>query len=803
MNAGIYQDRFNITDILSLYKVSNLYIFTEYLVNIWRDLSQRNKEEGKGISRLTFTKYYELNGIISDRLFSTFDLNGDNYLDVKEFVSGMTTLFSGYYEQLLKFIFNLYDFDKDGKIKINDVKLILEYVPINTNQPKKAQLLKYEKAAFIDRIEVQNELSTILSNAFGENETLNLHNFKKVIKERNSDIFLFLLLFIYEKRPFNNDTLSIIEAYNSVNPGDFHRSSSQQYVTQTFHFVAQPTLRSKILSPTIKNKMTQRSKSLIPEENDDDDEEEKFKAMDSKEFLEDKKENKTENNKENKEENDKNDKEKDNDKNETKKKEDKNKNDSKNKEDKNKGEGNDLLVSSMVQSEGDLNSTIIPRRKNGQFITFDTSKNIEETETNKKGLKPPIDDKSFDYSSAADCDDIKIINYEGYIYKITKSNKRKKLYFKLVFRDLFFFKDKYSKIFIGFHHLADAFVKVNPNFKFEDRQYYSFSLIYPNVTRNYLLKKKKRLNAWVNHLKKAIDLTILSEFFDVKGTLGKGKFGLVKLGIHKLTGRKVAIKIINKQGITEQEMQLTKTEIEILKIGQHPNIITLYDVIENEDKIYIIMEYCAGSDLFAYIEQRNFKLPEKHAAEIIRKLSSAVYYLHSFGIIHRDVKPENILMTDNTEHADIRLLDFGLSKIVRSGEKCTEPYGTLSYVSPEVLQDIPYDERCDLWSIGVITYLLLSGVLPFDDENNIKEIARKTVYEKTPFYPSLFHDVSKEAIDFVDKLLQKDPDKRMKMTELFQHPWMQKYFKINHVKSKSNSVTQFDHLFFTSYKEIK
>ena len=782
--SGVYQDRFNITDILSLYKVSNLYIFTEYLVNIWRDLSQRNKEEGKGISRLTFTKYYELNGIISDRLFSTFDLNGDNYLDVKEFVSGMTTLFSGYYEQLLKFIFNLYDFEKNGKIKINDVKLILEYVPIKTNQPKKAQLLKYEKAEFIDRIEVQNELSTILSNAFGENETLNLHNFKKVIKERNSDIFLFLLLFIYEKRPFNNDTLSTIEAYNSVNPGDFHRSSSQQFVTQTFHFVAQPTLRSRILSPTFKNKMSQRSKSLIPEENDDDDEEEKFKDIDTKEYLEDKKNNTT------------------NDDNKNEQKDKDNKNEKKNNDDNNKLDAPDLKIS-IVPSDNEFNSTIIPRRKNGQFITFDTSKNIEQSEIQNVDLKLPIDDKSFDYSSAVDCDDIKIINFEGYIYKITKSNKRKKLYFKLVFRDLFFYKDKYSKMFIGFHHLADAFVKINPNFKFEDRQYYSFSLIYPHVTRNYLLKKKKRLNAWVNHLKKAIDLTVLSEFFDVKGTLGKGKFGLVKLGIHKLTGRKVAIKIINKQGLTEQEMQLTKTEIEILKIGQHPNIITLYDVIENEEKIYIIMEYCAGSDLFAYIEQRNFKLPEKRAAEIIRKLSSAVYYLHSFGIIHRDVKPENILMTDKTEYADIRLLDFGLSKIVRQGEKCTEPYGTLSYVSPEVLQDIPYDERCDLWSIGVITYLLLSGVLPFDDENNIKEIARKTVYEKTPFYPSLFQNVSKEAIDFVDKLLQKDPDKRMKMTELFEHPWMKKYFKHNNTKPKSNSVTQFDHLFFTSFKEVK
>jgi Ca2+-binding EF-hand superfamily protein len=789
--SGIYQDRFNITDILSLYKVTNLYIFVEYLVEIWRDLSQRTKEEGKGISRLTFTKYYELNGIISDRLFSIFDSNGDNYLDVKEFVSGMTTLFSGYYDQLLKFIFNIYDCDKDGKIKVNDVKLILDYVPIRTNRPKKNQLLKYEKAEFLDRIQVQNELSTILTNAFGEKEFLELKSFKKVIKERNSDIFLFLLLFIFEKRPFNNDTLSTIEVYNSLNDS-FHRSASEQY-GQTFHFVALPTLRSRILSPDIKRKMNKRSKSFIPEEKEDGDED-KVKNINTKKYEEEKnKENKEDSKISiNKENSNKNNEQENNEKNNIKQ---------------NGYEKSEILEQSkqklpkilaLVTSDSDLNSTIIPRRKIGQF--FDDPNNINESLIGHN--KEPIEDKSFDDNSAADCDDIKIINYEGYIYKITKSNKKKKLYFKLVFRDLFFYKDKYAKIFIGFHHLSDSFVRINPPVKFEDKQYYSFSLIYPNITRNYLLKKKKRLNAWVNHLKKAINLSVLSEFFDVKGTLGKGKFGLVKLGIHKLTGRKVAIKIINKNGITEQEMQLTKTEIEILKIGQHPNIITLYDVIENEEKIYIIMEYCSGSDLFAYIEERNFKLPEKHAAEIIRKLSSAVYYLHSFGIIHRDIKPENILMTDNTDQADIRLLDFGLSKIISQGEKCTEPYGTLSYVSPEVLQDIPYDQRTDLWSIGVVSYLLLSGVLPFDDENNNKEIARKTVYEKTPFYPSLWNDVSKEAIDFVDKLLQKDPNDRMNMDALFEHPWMKKYFQ-NKVSNKSKSAgINGDHFFFTSYKEV-
>ena len=103
----------------------------------------------------------------------------------------------------------------------------------------------------------------------------------------------------------------------------------------------------------------------------------------------------------------------------------------------------------------------------------------------------------------------------------------------------------------------------------------------------------------------------------------------------------------------------------------------------------------------------------------------AIYYLHSYGIIHRDIKLDNILMTDLSEKADIRLLDFGLSKIIGEDEKCTEPYGTLSFVAPEILEGKPYDKSVDLWSLGIITYALLCGYLPFDDKHSEREIAKK------------------------------------------------------------------------------
>lgn len=164
----------------------------------------------------------------------------------------------------------------------------------------------------------------------------------------------------------------------------------------------------------------------------------------------------------------------------------------------------------------------------------------------------------------------------------------------------------------------------------------------------------------------------------------------------------------------------------------------------------IVMEYCAGGDLFSYIEKEDFKLTEQCGASIIRKISSAVYFLHEYGIIHRDLKPENILLKDDTDNVDIKVLDFGLGKISGPNEKSIEGFGTLSYVSPEVLQNIPHGKPVDLWAIGIIAYFLLSGFLPFDDEHSEKEIVRQTIYDNVPFPPSVWLKISSEAKQFVE-----------------------------------------------------
>jgi serine/threonine protein kinase len=278
---------------------------------------------------------------------------------------------------------------------------------------------------------------------------------------------------------------------------------------------------------------------------------------------------------------------------------------------------------------------------------------------------------------------------------------------------------------------------------------YPFSLIFPgNKPRTYYLLSKDDKEKWIIAIKKVIGYSNLFDFYEIKETLGKGKFGLVKAAIHKKTNKKVAVKVMSKKEMTVQDVELQRREIEILKMCQHPYIIRLLDIFENQDYIYIVMENLQGGDLFTYLEKRDFEIPEERAKVLGHQIATALYYLHSFGVAHRDLKPENILMVTDDDDTDLKLVDFGLSKIIGPNESSLDPFGTLSYVAPEVLLQKPYGKEVDLWSLGVIIYLLLSRVLPFDDEED-KEIARQTIQDAPDFSFDPWPQVSSAAKDIV------------------------------------------------------
>jgi hypothetical protein len=318
--------------------------------------------------------------------------------------------------------------------------------------------------------------------------------------------------------------------------------------------------------------------------------------------------------------------------------------------------------------------------------------------------------------------------FEGEIIRKATETKLKKYWYCLLGKELYVYKNKQEEKHKGMHNLMGVFIKDEKEEHLDATTVlYPFSLIFPgNKPRTYYLLKKEDKEKWMDAIKKVIGYANLFDYYDVKETLGKGKFGLVKTAIHKKTGKKVAVKVMSKAEMTVQDVELQRREIEILKMCQHPNIIRLLDIFENQDYIYIIMENLSGGDLFTYLEKRDFEISEARAKELSHQIAVALYYLHSFGVAHRDLKPENILMVSDDDKTDLKIVDFGLSKIIGPNESSLDPFGTLSYVAPEVLLQKPYGKEVDLWSLGIISYLLLSRVLPFDDEED-KEIARQTI----------------------------------------------------------------------------
>ena len=739
-------ETFDLSKIRKGLQIPDDELLNKYLKEIWSDLSKRTKDTTKdttkGITKVTFNKYYDLPGIISEKLFSCFDKDKDGILNLTEFTTGMQSLFSQNesFDSLAKFIFNLYDFNSTGIIKKDDVRVVLSYVPlqndISSNIKDNVELVNDK---FEDRVESQEQLFHILNIAFKNKEKMNFEEYINIIKNVNSDIFILLLMFLLEKKPFSNYSIQLHSL--TMESPHLQISATPTLLPQN---IASPSLHSRFLSPMLKKKRldkTKNNKGLS-------------KATNLLQLYSG-----VDNSKTNKEE-----------------KKEKKKEESKDLKEKRPQRRIRMNLNNLTDKTPELSKN-----------TFTFGKN-QENEENKA-----------EEDMIGDIEEEQFVRYEGYVYKYSQTQKKmKRTYFRLVGKDLYYYKKKEEKNHRGMHNLSGVFIKKGDDFEYDGKKYLSIVMLYKSE-KSYYFDNEQDFNIWFEKLNQAIQNKSLFDKYEVRQKIGKGKFGLVKCGINKETKQQVAIKIMAKKNMDKSDLELAKVEIDILKIGQHPNIIKLYDIYENENYIYIIMEYCSGGDLLSYFEHYEYELKETRVCEIIHKLSMAIYYLHSYGIVHRDLKPENILMTDLSPEADIRLLDFGLSKIIGNEEKCTEPYGTLSFVAPEVLQGKPYDKSVDLWSIGIITFLLLCGYLPFDDKHSEREIARQTIQDPVPFESKIWNKYTPEAKNFVEGLLQKKPEKRFTIKEILEHPWIKKMDKVPEKRKDNKSESKFG--FYTSKME--
>ncbi|GFQ05050.1 calcium-dependent protein kinase 28 [Phtheirospermum japonicum] len=265
--------------------------------------------------------------------------------------------------------------------------------------------------------------------------------------------------------------------------------------------------------------------------------------------------------------------------------------------------------------------------------------------------------------------------------------------------------------------------------------------------------------------------------FDRRYTIGKllghGQFGYTYVAIDKSNGDRVAVKRIEKNKmVLPIAVEDVKREVKILKaLAGHENVVHFYNAFEDNSYVYIVMELCEGGELLDRIlSKKDSRYTEKDAAIVVRQMLKVAAECHLHGFVHRDMKPENFLFKSSKEDSPLKATDFGLSDFIRPGKKFQDIVGSAYYVAPEVLKRKSGPES-DVWSIGVITYILLCGRRPFWDKTE-DGIFKEVLRNKPDFRRKPWPGISNAAKDFVKKLLMKDPRARLTAAQALSHPWV-------------------------------
>lgn len=757
MEVDNNNDFLEFTDLQEGLKIKSKELFMIYIKEVFKDLAERDDgNKKKGIPRITFFEYVKIPVFIAESLFTCFDLNKDGYLSLSEFGEGLTLLYLGTFEEVVNLIFNIYDSNQDGLIHKEDIRLLLSYLPLKEDNTITAY--KHQMAS-------QSEILEIVEATFSNKDELNFKEYLKVIETKKSDSFVQLLCYLYEKKAFNEVNLNLIASKKDIRDKEKEKEkdpTSSPIAINEFH---SPQVKKRIPSPRkmsflspasnyIKNSLKNNTQGmtlikLISGNNKDDPENFDVEDLNTLEIADKAPETsayegmkRMPNVRQIKENNSDDD--------------------------------IDAVIeksNNAFDSPSNFLRRLAPKKKD--FSILNNLVKISNDENTDKH-------HNFDIlKNSKKANNIELPAMEGWIYKITESNKLKKYWLVVNNKDIYYYKTEKKEDLSGMHNLSGCHVKEAPATIMGNTKLFSFVIYFQNKNRTYYCTDREQSIGWINRLRKAIGYESFFDYYEIIDDIGQGKFGVVKLGVHKNTKLRVAIKTIKKENLkTKQDQELVKTEIDIMKLCRHPHIVSLLDHFENSDYIFIVMEYIQGSDLTKYVQRyyggkNNKILPEKRVAELMKQLASGLEYLHHFGIIHRDLKPDNLMMTEKSITADIKIMDFGLSKMMHHDEKVADGFGTLSFVAPEVLVRKPYNSKVDVWSLGVTIFNLLSGELPFDDAHDNEEaIARKVVFSEVEFTSKIWEKITKECKALIKECLIKDPEKRISIKQFLEHQWI-------------------------------
>jgi len=390
----------------------------------------------------------------------------------------------------------------------------------------------------------------------------------------------------------------------------------------------------------------------------------------------------------------------------------------------------------------------------------------------------------------------------GTLYKRGKKMKAwKARYFELRGDFLFYYSKHGGQLPKGIHFLEGCYVEETNDYNSTHK--YGFKITYKNESYEphcLYLTDKKKYDDWMTHLK-GFQSSSIHDMYTFKEKIGTGKFSIVYRAVAKKNNsNEFAVKVIDKNGLKPEEREFVLMETSVMKVLNHPAMIKLIETVETKSAIYIVTELVKDGDLFEYIVNREF-LEEYETSFIMKQLFVAMSYLHNVGIIHRDLKPENIMITLSEKKdkvKEVKIIDFGFAQFVTPGVILKETCGTPNYVAPDVLKGNGYDKRADVWSLGIIMFLMLRGRLPFD-AHHVDDILKNTLKMPLPLDEEHWDNVSPDARDLVTKLLDRDMNSRITIQDALNHPWitnrenLRKYANRNqHAENNSNHASGYD-----------
>lgn len=288
---------------------------------------------------------------------------------------------------------------------------------------------------------------------------------------------------------------------------------------------------------------------------------------------------------------------------------------------------------------------------------------------------------------------------------------------------------------------------------------------------SYFARTEEDFRTWQTAFTKALEMRI-ERFYKLGHVLGEGAFAQVVIGEDPISRERFAIKIINKDSYDVREMQFVMREVKIMMKIAHDNIVNTYDIFDSMKHLHLVIEYMEGGELFDIIADQGH-LSEQRASQVVREIIKGVDYLHEVGVVHCDIKPENILCKSQQWPLQVKLCDFGLANFYDkyNNSTMTAMIGTPGYVAPEVIKREPYGPPVDMWACGVVLYVMLSGRMPFYGRDDI-ECLRRTASGEYTFPDREWKDVSADAKSLVRSLLQIRPERRLTAKAALQHKWL-------------------------------